>query len=118
MIDDDRYLEVHSLDDIRVKGMRVGVEHLLSAYLAGGLPEELCVDYPTVTLEQVHGILAWYLRNREEADAYMAARYADGRQARRQQSRRSIAPVVTRLRRLCGTSAGRSGPDLRGIGRF
>ena len=64
MIDDDRYLETHADDDIRVEGTRVGIEHLLTAYLAGSLPEEIALEYPTVTLEQVHGGIAWYLRHR------------------------------------------------------
>ena len=67
----DRYLEILSSDDVRVRGTRVGVEHLLTEYLAGRLPEELAVEFPTVSLEQVHGVLAWYLRNRKEVDEYL-----------------------------------------------
>ena len=71
MTGDDRYLEIHSPDDIRVAGTRVGIEHLLGVYLAGRLPEEIALEFPTVTLEQVHGVIAWYLRNRAEVDAFL-----------------------------------------------
>jgi len=97
---DDRYLELHSADDVRVKGTRVGIEHVLSSYLAGSLPEEIALEYPTVTLEQVHGVIAWYLGNRDEADAYLQRWKSRSRQARSEQAALSDPEVVQRLRRL------------------
>ena len=100
MTPDERYIEVRSPNDLRVKRTRVGVEHLLSLYLAGSLPEEIAIEFPTVTLEQVHGVIAWYLGNRDEADAYL------GRWRHRAESLRSEAAtqdqsaVIQRLRRL------------------
>ena len=70
-MEDDRYLVSESPEDVRLRGTRVGVEHVLEAYLAGSLPEEIALDFPTISLEQVHGTIAWYLRNRSEADAYL-----------------------------------------------
>jgi uncharacterized protein (DUF433 family) len=99
MITGDPHLEVLSSDDIRVKGTRVGIEHLLSAYLAGSLPEEIAVEYPTVTLEQVHGIIAWYLRNREDAMTYLNRRQRETR-IRTAQPKSNAPEVVQRLRRL------------------
>jgi len=97
---DDLYLEMHSEDDVRVKGTRVGIEHLLSAYLAGGTPEEMAIEFPTLTLEQVHGVIAWYLRNREDADAYLHRWQSRARRARTQQQELGEPEVVQRLRRL------------------
>ena len=97
---DAQYLEVHTPDDICVKGTRVGIEHLLTAYLAGGLPEEICLEFSTVTLEQVHGVIAWYLRNRAEADAYLRRWESQARHARRQQAEGEQSEVVRRLREL------------------
>ncbi|MEE8450381.1 MAG: DUF433 domain-containing protein [Thermoguttaceae bacterium] len=97
---DSLYLEMHSEDDVRVKGTRVGIEHLLSAYLAGSLPEEMAIEFPTLTLEQVHGIIAWYLRNREDADAYLHRRQRRARRARAQQREHGGPEIVQRLRRL------------------
>lgn len=106
MIVDDRYLDVVSADDIRIKGTRVGIEHLLAAYLAGRLPEEICLEFPTVTLEQVHGVIAWYLRNRQEVDGHLARLRADAQRARRDQAVQPEAEVVTRLRHLIESRVG------------
>ena len=70
-MDSDRYLDFVSHDDVRVQGTRVGIEHLLTEYLAGRSPDELALEFPSVSLEQVHGVLAWYLRNRAEVDDYL-----------------------------------------------
>jgi len=97
---DDRYLESHSADGVRVRGTRVPVEHLLEAYLAGRLPEEIALEFPTVTLEQVHGTIAWYLRNRAEADAYLERWRARARSVRSEQSRAGQPDLIRRLRQL------------------
>ena len=98
MLNDDRYLEVHSANDVRIKGTRVGIEHLLTAYLAGSLPEEICLEFPTISLEQVHGVIAWYLGNQAEADAYLRRWQTESRQARRQQAEGDQAEVIRRIR--------------------
>jgi uncharacterized protein (DUF433 family) len=97
---DNQYLEAHAPNDVRIKGTRVGLEHFLTAYLAGSLPEEICVEFPTVTLEQVHGVIAWYLRDRTEADAYLRRWETQARQVRRQQADGDQLEVVLRLRQL------------------
>ncbi len=100
MVGDDRYLEGHGPDEIRVKGTRVGLEQILSAYLDGALPEQIALEYPTVTLEQVHGVIAWYLRSREEAGEYLRRWRDFARQQRAQQDAGPTPAVVQRLRRL------------------
>jgi uncharacterized protein (DUF433 family) len=97
---DDWYLESHSPDDIRVRGTRVGVEHVLEAYLAGSVPEEIALEFPAVTLEQVHGTIAWYLRNRTEVDAYLERWHSRAREARTEQPRAGQPDLIRRLRRL------------------
>ena len=97
---DSLYLEMHSEDDVRVKGTRVGIEHLLSAYLAGSLPEEIAIEFPTLTLEQIHGVIAWYLRNRKDTDAYLHRWQSGARRARSQQQQVGGPEIVQRLRRL------------------
>jgi len=99
-MEDDRYLQSYSPDDVRLRGTRVGVEHVLEAYLAGSLPEEIALEFPTVTLEQVHGTIAWYLRNRAEADAYLERWHARAREVRSEQSQAGQPDLIRRLRRL------------------
>jgi len=100
MTSDDRYLEVRSADDVRVRGTRVGIEHLLCAYLEGSQPEEIALEFPTVSLEQVHGVIAWYLGNRVEADAYLKRWQRRAQEARRQQCLGPQPEVILRLREL------------------
>jgi uncharacterized protein (DUF433 family) len=100
MIHDDLYLEAHSADDVRVKGTRVGIEHVLSAYLAGHLPEEIALQFPTVGLEQVHGVIAGYLRQRGEIDAYLRRWRCRARAIRSEQARTDVPEIVRRLRKL------------------
>lgn len=99
-MENDRYLDVYSPDDVRVHGTRVGVEHLLTEYLAGKMPEEIALDFPTVTLEQVHGVIAWYLRNREDVTAYLRRWRSRAHQARQKQAEAQEPEVIQRLRQL------------------
>ena len=100
MVDEDCYLESFSPDDIRVRGTRVGIEHVLTMYCAGRLAEDIALEFPTVTLEQVYGVLAWYLRNREEADNYLHRWQERGRQSRVLQAQRSGPELIQRLRHM------------------
>ena len=56
---------------IRVAGTRVPLETILGFYLQGQSAEELADGFPTVGLANVHAVLAYYLHNRDEVDAYL-----------------------------------------------
>ncbi|MCY2989684.1 MAG: DUF433 domain-containing protein [Planctomycetota bacterium] len=90
------YFEFASADEIRLRGTRVGIETLLSEYLDGALPEEIAVNYPPVTLEQVHATITYYLSHRIALDQYLQRWGTQGDEAWRcQQYARS--PVLERL---------------------
>ena len=55
----------------RVAGTRVSLDSVIYAWLGGSSPEGIVESYSSLTLEQVHGALAYYLANREEIDAYL-----------------------------------------------
>ncbi len=55
-----------------VIGSRVSLDSIVYAFLDGNSAEGIVESYPTLTLEQVHGSLAFYLANRKEIDAYLA----------------------------------------------
>lgn len=66
------YIEIVSPVQIRVKGHRIGIEIILGDYLEEGLSaEEIAWRYPTLNLEEVHAVLAYYWRNRADVDAYL-----------------------------------------------
>ncbi len=68
----ERYFDFVSEDAIRVAGTRVGIETIVRAYSAGASPEEIVLRHPTLSLEQVHATITYYLAHRAEVDAYVA----------------------------------------------
>lgn len=98
--ENDPYVEVVSGDELRVRGTRVGVEQVLMAYRNGLLPEAIAIEYPTVGLEAVHGLIACYLRHREQLDAYLNRWLSTARQARLDQVEAEQPEVILRLRKL------------------
>lgn len=93
------YFDFLDVDDIRIKGTRVGIETVLDDYLSGASPEEIVARYRTLTLEQVYATITYYLRNQEEVDEYLEQwrAYAE---AAWQEQQRNPPPVVRRLREL------------------
>jgi uncharacterized protein (DUF433 family) len=56
----------------RIVGTRVSLDSVVYAWLNGLSPESIVDSYPTLTLEQVHGALAYYLAHQEEIDQYLS----------------------------------------------
>ena len=56
---------------IRVSNTRVTLYTLLSFYKSGESPERLHEGFPTVPLADIHAIIAYYLANQGELDAYI-----------------------------------------------
>ncbi len=56
---------------IRLKGTRLGIETVIVDYLAGASPEETVLRFQTLSLEQVHATITYFLANRASVDAYV-----------------------------------------------
>ena len=67
----------------RVGRTRVTLDVLLGKYQLGETPESLVQAFPTLRLDEVYAVIAWYLANREEVDAYLAQRQQEGEELRR-----------------------------------
>ncbi len=93
------YFDFLSPDDIRLKGHRVGIDDVLYYYLEGYTPEEIAANLPSLSLEEIHATITYYLRNRSEMDAYLA-RLAEWREQRYREWAANPPPVVQRLRAL------------------
>jgi uncharacterized protein (DUF433 family) len=65
------YFEAITPDEIRLKGHRINIEHIVERYQAGMTPEQIAADLPSLTLEQVYGALTYYLHNRTQVDDYL-----------------------------------------------
>lgn len=55
-------------------GSRVPVAHIVREFLHGESPEAIRSHYPTLSLEQVYGVITYYLGNKEEVEAELAER--------------------------------------------
>jgi uncharacterized protein (DUF433 family) len=64
------YIE-KSADAYRVAGTRVSLDSIVYAYWNGQTAESIAQSFPSLSLEQVHGALAYYLAHRSEVDAYL-----------------------------------------------
>jgi len=94
------YFDFLGVDDIRIKGSRVGIETVLYDYIyRDQRPEAIVQSYPTLTLEQIHATILYYLHNRETVEAYLLDWLNYSRQAHAEQER-NPPPVVLRLRAL------------------
>jgi uncharacterized protein (DUF433 family) len=82
----------------RVGDTRVSLDSLVYLFREGMSVESMVESYPAVSLEQVHGALAFYLANQREIDAYLA----DGQrtaESQHQQSRQTNAKLIAKLQR-------------------
>lgn len=63
---------------LRVGGTRVLLESLVAAFERGDSPEEIREQYPSVALGDVYAVLTYYVRHRDEVNAYLAERERRG----------------------------------------
>ena len=54
-----------------IAGTRVSLDSAVYAFLDGHSPESISESFPTLTLEEVYGAIAYYLAHRAEIDAYL-----------------------------------------------
>ena len=74
------------LDDsgtLRVGDSRVLLEIVVGAYLQGETAEEIVESFDTLQLADVYAVISYYLRHRDEVDAYIAERETQGEEIRR-----------------------------------
>lgn len=92
----EEYFDFVAPDDIRIKGHRIGIDNVLHYYLEGYSPEEIAANLPSLTLEEIHATIIYYLRNRAHMDAYLS-RLSAWREARYQEWVRKPSPLIERL---------------------
>lgn len=54
-----------------VAGSRVSLASIIYEYRDGAAAETIRQNFPTLSLEQIHGAIAFYLGHQEEAEAYL-----------------------------------------------
>jgi len=76
-------LSMDATGTVRVHGTRLTLDTILGAYERGDTPQEIVEGFPSLSLADVHAIIAYYLRHREEVDAYLAEGDAKGAEIRK-----------------------------------
>jgi len=70
----------------RISGTRVSLDSVVYAWLNGLSPESIVDSYPVLTLEEVHGALAYYLGHQDEIDEYLLRGEAEFEELRKAMS--------------------------------
>jgi len=85
--------------DYWVAGTRVSRDSVVYAYWEGHSPETIAQSFSALSLEQVYGAIAYYLRHREAVDASIQKAEQKG-EALRQELRRQVLAFSERLARV------------------
>ncbi len=98
--------------DIRLSGHRIGLYHFVYHYNEGYSAEMIACQYPTLSLPHIHKVIAFYLENRTDVDAYVAQYRAD---LGRLRAEGEHAPSLIEVRRrIAQRAAARLAPADRG----
>jgi uncharacterized protein (DUF433 family) len=56
---------------IRIRGSRVTLDSLIHAFQQGATAEQLQASFPSVTLRDIYGTIAYYLEHQEQVEFYL-----------------------------------------------
>jgi len=77
-----------------LSGSRVSLASIVYEFRSGASPETICRNFPTLSLEQVYGAIAFYLGHQNEVAAYLAEQEA--KWATRERTVEPISPDLQR----------------------
>jgi uncharacterized protein (DUF433 family) len=89
------YLTRHAKGEIRLAGHRIDLFDLVPLYNEGNSAEMLLGFFPTLSLALIYKVLAFYLENKAEVDAYVARCEAE---SERNQAAAPPAPTIEELK--------------------
>jgi uncharacterized protein (DUF433 family) len=96
-LDLPEFLSRHEKGEIRLTGHRIDLFDLVPFYNEGNSAEMLLGFFPTLSLALIHKVIAFYLENKAEVDAYVA-----GVESKIEQLRANYqpGPGILRIRKL------------------
>ncbi len=94
------YFDFEDAELIRIKGHRIGIEHVVALYQEGYSPEQIMQEFPGLSLEQIHATITYFLRNREFVDIYIAQSRERAERAYQEWAAHP-SPLIQRLRAFC-----------------
>ncbi|MBX3060959.1 MAG: hypothetical protein KF770_31245 [Anaerolineae bacterium] len=95
----EQYVEQHD-QGYWVSGSRVSLESVIFAFLDGLSPETIAAEcFPVLKLEQVYGVITYYLGHRQKIDAYLAQAEAEFDAFQRATSDPTFSRKLAKVRR-------------------
>src|SRR5262245_31613112 len=67
---------------LHIDRSRVLLELVIRAFQDGATPEVIAHRYPSATLADIYAVIAYYLRHREDIEAYLAEREQQAQEVR------------------------------------
>jgi uncharacterized protein (DUF433 family) len=83
---------------VRIAGSRVTLDSLAHAFDEGATAEQIQDSFPSLTLRDIYGAIAYYLEHRSEVGEYLKARQQEAVSVRRTIEDRQDPAIRARIR--------------------
>jgi uncharacterized protein (DUF433 family) len=95
------YFEVEQLGDIRIKGHRIWIQHVLYEYVYNRRTAEEIqrICFPSLSLDKVYATILYYLRDKERINQYLLD-WMEGDRNAREDDRRNRPEFYERWRKI------------------
>lgn len=99
-------IEIDPQGVVRVAKTRVTLDTVVTAFLEGSTPEEIGEQYPSLQLSDIYLVIGYYLRHRDEVQAYLEERQQQAHLIR-QEAEQRFNPIGVRDRLLARRNSSR-----------
>ena len=82
----------------RIAGTRVSLDSVITAFDLGATPEQIVHKFPTLKLDDVYAVIAYYLRHQDEVQAYLTEQRQEAEALRQELDATFPAPKNLRQR--------------------
>lgn len=92
-------LRVDETGTVRIGKTRLVLESVIDAFRDGATPEDMVQMYDVLDLADAYSVIGYYLRHREEVDAYLVERAHEANELRNkiESSQRHLPDIRSRL---------------------
>ena len=84
---------------IRVTGSRVTLDSIIDEFKRGATPEQIQEDFPSLTLREIYGVIAYYLEHRDTVEGHLRQQEQAAEETRRRlETQPGLAELRARVR--------------------
>lgn len=69
---------------VRIAGSRITLDTLVGAFQNGATAEQIQDSFPSLSLRQIYGTIAYYLEHQSEVEEYLEERHAEAEEIKRE----------------------------------